>query len=220
MKKSLKSLRTLKFLKGGAGLGRWRKSAGFELLRKSAGAAVLIGLGDYVLLKAGNPVGPVLFSFGLLGVCVLGLNLFTGKCGFWVEDKMKITDLALILVGNLVVGYLFGRVLGLADGAVAEAARGKVFGWELSWAFLIRAGLCGAIMYLVVKLYRKGTKLGILLGVPLFIFAGMQHSIANVITLGASFEMSVWAVECVGLCVAGNFLGAILAWMVAGEMKK
>ena len=68
-----------------------------EIIIKGAGAALLIGLGDYVLLKAGNPVGPVLFSFGLLGVCVLGLNLFTGKCGFLFEDRIKIFDLFLIL---------------------------------------------------------------------------------------------------------------------------
>ena len=49
-----------------------------DLIRLSAGASLLIGLGDYVLLKIGTPVGPFLFSFGLLGVCVIGLNLFTG----------------------------------------------------------------------------------------------------------------------------------------------
>ena len=60
----------------------------FSLVRKSIAAALLIGLGDYVLLKLGQPLGPFLFSFGLLGVCVLGANLFTGKCGFLIEDKI------------------------------------------------------------------------------------------------------------------------------------
>lgn len=54
-----------------------------DLVRLSAGASLLIGLGDFVLLKIGEPLGPFLFAFGLLGVCVLGLNLFTGKCGFF-----------------------------------------------------------------------------------------------------------------------------------------
>ena len=189
-----------------------------ELIVKGAGAARLIGLGDYVLLKVGEPVGPVLFSFGLLGVCVLGLNLFTGKCGFLVEDKIKILDLLLILVSNLVFGYLFGAMFGLADEGVAAAAVAKVGGWELSLAFLIRAMLCGMIMYLAVKLYRKGTALGVLIGVPLFIFSGMQHSIANVITLGVSLEFSLKLGLVILLCVLGNFLGAILAWFLSGEM--
>ena len=60
-----------------------------NLIRKSIAASVLIGLGNYVLLKLGNPLGPFLFAFGLLGVCVIGANLFTGKCGFFLEDKIK-----------------------------------------------------------------------------------------------------------------------------------
>ena len=31
-----------------------------ELVRKSAGAAVLISLGNFALLKLGNPIGPVI----------------------------------------------------------------------------------------------------------------------------------------------------------------
>ena len=51
-----------------------------ELIRKSIGASVLIGLGNYALLKLESPIGPVIFALGLLGVCYTGLNLFTGKC--------------------------------------------------------------------------------------------------------------------------------------------
>jgi formate/nitrite transporter FocA (FNT family) len=63
-------------------------------------------------------------------------------------------------------------------------------------------------MYLAVELYRRNTKLGILLGVPLFIFCGFQHSIANVITMGVAVEFS-WTIL---LCAAGNFAGALGAW--------
>ena len=46
-----------------------------ELINKSIGASVLISLGDFALLKLGNPIGPIIFSLGLLGVCYMGLNL-------------------------------------------------------------------------------------------------------------------------------------------------
>ena len=46
----------------------------YELIRKSIGAALLIALGDYALLKLGSPIGPVIFSLGLLGVCYMGQN--------------------------------------------------------------------------------------------------------------------------------------------------
>ena len=68
------------------------------LINKSISAALLIGLGNYALLKLGTPLGPVIFALGLLGVCYMGLNLFTGKCGFLFEDRIKIIDLLIILI--------------------------------------------------------------------------------------------------------------------------
>lgn len=184
---------------------RWRY---IDLVRLSAAASLLIGLGDFVLLKIGEPIGPFLFAFGLLGVCVLGLNLFTGKCGFLIEDKMKITDLIIILLVNLICGYAIGVIFSLFDNAIVGVAEAKVASWSMSLEFFLKSVMCGVIMYLAVELYRRGTKLGILLGVPLFIFCGFQHSIANVITMGVAVEFS-WTIL---LCAAGNFVGAIAAW--------
>lgn len=181
-----------------------------RVARLAAGASLLIGLGDYVLLKIGEPIGPFLFSFGLLGVCALGANLFTGKCGFLIEDRIGIFELLTILVINLVFGYLIGAVFGLIDESVATAAAAKVANWDISGEFFLKSALCGVIMYLAVAIYRKGSPLGILLGVPLFIFCGFQHSIANVITLGTTMTFD-WSVL---LCAAGNFVGALGAWLI------
>lgn len=185
-----------------------------RVARLAAGASFLIGLGDYVLLKVGEPLGPFLFSFGLFGVCALGLNLFTGKCGFLFEDDIKISDLIIILIVNLIAGYLIGVVFGLIDDTVLTAANAKVATWEFSGEFFLKSVLCGAIMYLAVAIYKKGSPLGILLGVPLFIFCGFQHSIANAITMGVAMNFS-WSIL---LCVAGNFVGALMAWMMCGRM--
>lgn len=186
-----------------------------NLMRLSIGASLLIGLGDYVLLKIGEPVGPFLFSFGLLGVCVLELNLFTGKCGFWFEDRISVLELVLILAINLVAGYGFGVIFGMMDGTVVNAAVGKVATWDCNLAFFLKSVMCGAIMYLAVELYRRGTKLGILFGVPLFIFCGFQHSIANAITMGVAgtFSLSVL------LCALGNLVGALGAWALCCGIK-
>ena len=179
-----------------------------DLMRLSVGASLLIGLGDFVLLKIGEPLGPFLFAFGLLGVCMLGLNLFTGKCGFLFEDGIKISDLVLILLFNLVFGYAIGVVFSLLDPVIVEVAETKVASWDASLEFFLKSAMCGVIMYLAVELYRRGTKLGILLGVPLFIFCGFQHSIANAITMGVAVDFS-WTIL---LCASGNFVGAITVW--------
>lgn len=183
------------------------------LVRKSVGAAVLIGLGDYALLKLGNPIGPVIFSLGLLGVCYMGQNLFTGKCGFLFADKIRVVDLLVILMVNLIAGYLVGVVFSSLDAGVVEEAVSKVASWEVSMAFFVKAVLCGVIMYIAVYMYRKGTPLGILFGVPLFIFCGFQHCIANVITMGVATTFD-WSLL---LAVVGNFVGSVLMWGVSRE---
>ena len=184
-----------------------------QLIRKSAGAALLIALGDYALLKLGSPIGPVIFAFGLLGVCYMGQNLFTGKCGFFICDKIPPLELSVILVVNLIAGYLCGLAFSFADADVMSSAVLKVESWDISPAFFIKSVLCGVIMYVAVFMYRKKTPLGIIFGIPLFIFCGFQHCIANIITLGAArtFDLSVL------LCVVGNFAGSLLMWLISRD---
>lgn len=186
-----------------------------ELINKSFAASILIGLGNYALLKLGNPIGPIIFAFGLLGVCYMGLNLFTGKCGFFIEDGIKIKDLLIILVGNLLAGYLIGLMFSFADKEIVTNAINKVSTWDISLAFFIKSLLCGIIMYIAVLMYRKKTPLGIIYGIPLFIFCGFQHCIANIITLGVArtFNLSIL------ICIIGNFLGSILIWYLTKEYK-
>ena len=184
-----------------------------ELIRKSIGAAILIALGDYALLKLGSPIGPVIFALGLLGVCYMGQNLFTGKCGFLFQDKIKPLDLIIILVVNLIAGYLVGLLFSSIDADVYNAAIAKVASWEVSYSFFVKSILCGVIMYIAVLLYKKGTPLGIIFGIPLFIFCGFQHCIANVITMGVARGFDVSLI----ICIIGNFLGSILMWYISRD---
>ena len=187
-----------------------------ELISKSIGAALLISLGNFALLKLGSPIGPVIFAFGLLGVCYMGLNLFTGKCGFFIEDKIKIKDLLIILLGNLIFGYLFGLMYSVTDKTLIEVAVSKIATWDISISFFIKSLLCGIIMYIAVYMYKKGTPVGIIFGIPLFIFCGFQHCIANIITLGVArtFDFSIF------ICILGNFLGSIFMWFISKNYTK
>lgn len=186
-----------------------------ELINKSVSAAILISLGNYALLKLGNPIGPIIFSFGLLGVCYMGLNLFTGKCGFLFQDKINIWDLLLILLFNLLGGYILGLLYSIADIDVFKNAITKVATWDISLSFFIKSILCGVIMYIAVYMYKKGTPLGIIFGIPLFIFCGFQHCIANIITMGVArtFHLSIL------ICVLGNFLGSIIMWFLSKNFE-
>lgn len=186
-----------------------------ELINKSIGAAILISLGNYALLKLGNPIGPVIFALGLLGVCYMGQNLFTGKCGFFFADKMKVSTLLIILIVNLLAGYLMGLAYSITDIDVYKNAIAKVATWDLSIAFFIKSILCGIIMYIAVFMYKKGTALGIIYGIPLFIFCGFQHCIANIVTMGVArtFHLSII------ICILGNFIGSLLMWYFSKDLE-
>ncbi len=70
-------------------------------------------------------------------------------------------------------------------------------------------------MYIAVYMYRKGTPLGIIFGIPLFIFCGFQHCIANIITMGVA---RTWPTS-IAICILGNFIGSLLMWYVSKDTK-
>lgn len=184
-----------------------------DIIKKSIAASILIGMGVVVLLTIGQPVGPFLFAFGLYCICMLKLNLFTGKCGFIFETKeWKI--LLIILIVNLIAGWGFGAAMGLAYPVLTTAAATKIASWTISLGYLFQSILCGMIMYLTVVAYKeKNSIIGILLGVPLFIFCNAQHCIANVIILGIANTFN----PALGIAIIGNFLGSIIIYYFKGD---
>ena len=99
---------------------------------------------------------------------------------------------------------------------VYNNAVAKVATWDISIAFFIKSLLCGIIMYIAVFMYKKGTPLGIIYGIPLFIFCGFQHCIANIITLGVARTFSLSII----ICILGNFLGSLFVWFISKDIKK
>ena len=72
-----------------------------ELIKKSVAAAILISFGVCINLTIGGIIGAILFSFGLLGVCALKLNLFTGKAGYIFDSKENKKEILPIIITNL-----------------------------------------------------------------------------------------------------------------------
>ena len=174
------------------------------ILKKSILASILIGFGVAILLSVSNPVGPFLFAFGLLSVCYLQANLYTGKAGYFWKNQQ--TELAKILIINLISGYIFGLLLSYSSPELIPIATEKISTWNFSIEFFIRSIFCGMIMYICVELFKRGTYIGILLGIPLFIFCGFQHCIANIIVLGIVHAWS-WTLI---LAITGNLIGSII----------
>lgn len=179
--------------------------------KKSVFASLCIALGVAVQLNIGNPLGALLFSFGLLVICKEDANLFTGKVGFLWRNRFL--DLFPILGINLLFGWIFGNILGIANSNLVVEANSRISSWEFSKEFFLQSFFCGVIMYLAVKLYKGKNLYGIFIGVPLFILCGFQHCIANIIILGIGKTFSAT----IFLCILGNTLGSIFVSIFSEE---
>ena len=173
-------------------------------IKKSCLASLLIACGVAIQLTIGNPLGAFLFAFGLLGVCVLEANLFTGKAGYlWKKEPF---NLFIILIFNLVSGWIIGFLLGIANNSLVIEAENRIATWDFSINFFIKSIFCGIIMYIAVETFKRKNIMGIFYGVPLFILCSFQHCIANIIILGIAktFSFTIF------IAIIGNLIGSII----------
>ncbi|MBO5667316.1 MAG: formate/nitrite transporter family protein [Firmicutes bacterium] len=148
-------------------------------------AGCAIGMGGIVFLSLENKViGSLMFTVGLYTIVAHGLNLYTGKVGYVVNNPPAyLIDVAVIWLGNLIGTWLAAqaalatRISGLAE-AVSGMCQVKMND-TISSLFILGI-FCGALMYIAVEGY-KVTKNPVILFVCVaaFILSGFEHCIAN-----------------------------------------
>jgi len=188
-----------------------------KMFRSAVVAGVCIGIAGFGNLAIGGVAGPVVFAFGLSAVVLYKLKLFTGTAGF-VQNASEVKDLAVILAGNILGCLLVGLLARVSPLPIQESAA-KILAGRLE-AGILQSGLlaigCGFIMTTAVRFARQNQWLPLVFGVPLFIFAGFPHSIADAFYyLAAPFSGYTWSV--LGLYVSivlGNFIGCNLTRLI------
>ena len=179
-------------------------------------AAIMISIGGSVFLACDNKYyGAVFFSVALLSICYLGLSLYTGKIGYLVEDHSpkNLATLGVGLLANLAVTFPVGMLVRKMIPNLGERAE-QICQLKLEQSFgstLVRAIFCGVLMYIAVEIFRsKKSPIGVLFGIPVFILAGFEHSIADMFYFGVSgiadgkialFELAA---------VLGNSIGSVI----------
>ena len=128
-----------------------------EFIIKSITSGLLIGLCADINNRIGGLCGAILFSIGLLTICMCGLPLFTGRVG----SSNNIEELLLMLLLN-VLGVLIVKLL-----------------FSFNNMFTLGIG-CGMLMQVAVTAYKKNIPILTSLCVIAFIMAGYKHCIANV----------------------------------------
>lgn len=144
----------------------------------------------------GRVLGSFLFPIGLTLVCFLGLNLFTGKIGYVLDNKKDyLVYLGLVYLGNLIGALLLGLFCLLVfQGTEIQATAFEIgFGKikvlnEFKFLPMVKmfAGsvLCGVCVYVAVfcfKLFKQWWLkiIGIFVPIFIFVFFGFNHCVAN-----------------------------------------
>lgn len=183
-----------------------------------AGLAISIG-GAAFLASDSRAVGAALFSVGLFAVCTLGLNLFTGKICYALENPPSyLASCGVIWLGNLAGAFLAGaalratRLTGLVEKAAGISA-GKLE--DAPGSVFILAVFCNVLIYLAVESYRSnphelGKYLGLFLGVAVFVAVGFEHCVANMFYFTIGGAWSLKALGYIFLMSLGNAAGGLI----------
>lgn len=202
-----------------------------EVVRKSVAAGVAISIGATIYLVLENKtVGALLFTIGLFVICAFGLNLFTGKIGYVLENKNH-PNCLVIWLGNFLGCIGASGLIRLAKPSLHKTAAKLVEAkLQLNWySVLILGFFCGVLMYLAVENHRSnsndfGKVIGLFLCVSVFILCGFEHSIADmcycVFGISSWKELPQILLFLVGVSLA-NSAGSLAVWaLTRGRTEK
>ncbi len=196
------------------------KNKSLAILLRAILSGVMISVGGTIFLMLNkSELGAFLFGIGLFMVCVNGYNLYTGKIGYIIDNKINyLWELFLTLVGNLIgtvsCGYLllatrFGERLNEVATTVADAKLND----NLASIFVLSI-FCGMLMFLAVDLFKKlkdvGRYLAVFLCVTVFIICGFEHCVANMYYFSVANAWDFNTALYLLVMILGNSVGGIL----------
>ena len=181
---------------------------------RAIAAGIAIGLAGLLNLSLGGGIpGAIAFGLGLLVVCGLQLDLFTGKIRALYEREVNWKQLIIIYLGN-VMGiffmYCFGTALPnypmIKQTAIEIMASRAQYGFGF---MLIRGIVCGICIQMACDLSKKH-KQPILAAFPAiaFVILGGTHCVADMLYVFYSdaFKQGLQILE----TLVGNVIGAFL----------
>ncbi len=201
-----------------------------DFLIKGFYAGILISIGGIAYLAIENKiVGSFIFSFGLLTICIYSFNLFTGKVGYVLVNKINyIIELLISLVGNFLGTFAVGSLMRLTRFTNYIDTATNIVNTKLNdniLSIFILSIMCGMIMYIAVNNYKKetdvvGKYIAIFMGVMAFILCGFEHCVANMFyfSIAGIFSLKVFCYLLV--MILGNSIGSIIIALYYNKYKE
>lgn len=202
---------------------------GNRIFIKAIMAGLYIGIAGLVYLSVSNKiVGSFLFGTGLLMVVSKGYFLYTGKIGYLLPYEKGFTKMILLTI--------LGNVVGIASVGILFLFTGKQDMILLSETLVINklaygpiqalasAIFCGMLMYTGVHGYKSIENpiikvLIVILSVMIFILAGFEHSIANLLYVVLARAFRLKTLIYVLIWLFGNLIGAVILNLFEEKIK-
>lgn len=187
-------------------------------IKKAILAGMVIAIASLLYVSVENPIiGAIIFSFGLLTVFELQLNLFTGKAVDY--DKYSFFDFIVFLFGNIsgcIIISLFAWSYTKAD-YIYKASNflcDKKFNNNFIVLFF-SAILCGLLMGLAVRVNQNSNNqiaktFIIIMCVAIFILIGGEHCIADISYVLFSRKITIDILIKILFLIFGNFIGSMI----------
>lgn len=174
-------------------------------------AGICISIGCNVYLSSSKFIGAVLFSVALLMICFMGLQLYTGKIGFVVQNHAKkdIINLIMCLIGNVFgVCFIGFMPFQLDNKTLIDMCNQKLL--QEWYMILLNAFMCGILMYVAVYIFKnKKSIAGIIFCIPTFIICGFEHVVADIYYFCAAKMINKESLVFILIVLLGNTFGSI-----------
>ena len=163
--------------------------------------------------------GSFLFSIGLLTICMYQMNLYTGKVGYVLVNKVNyLIELLFSLLGNAAGTFLVGFFMRLTRQTSIIQKSQIVINTKMNdniLSILILSIFCGMLMYIAVNNYKTskneiGKYIGIFMCVMTFILSGFEHCVANMFYFFVANVFNLKVLLYLLVMVLGNSIGSII----------
>lgn len=144
-------------------------------------------------------IGSAAFAVGLVLVCILGADLYTGRIGYakWRDWPEMV---AMLLINLLTAAAMGALSPGFGPDKLAVPLL-PAFG---------RAILCGVLVYAAVEGWRRTKQIGaVAFPTAAFVLIGAEHCVADAFWIMSTGAWSWYAALWLAVVIIGNSIGSI-----------
>lgn len=198
-----------------------------QVFKKSILAGIMIAISGIMYLNVDSMyVKAILYGFALATIVTFNFSLFTGKIGyiFHINTKEAYSEIAITLLGNFVGVFIASLFVVASNNQNIIEKAISLYQTKMGFSseyLLVASVFCGILMFVAVHGFTLTKNyLFIFLPITIFILAGFEHCIANMVYFSISLDFSLKAILTLLIIILGNAAGSLLISFLILEKDK